>query len=101
RGGMEFGARGAVVEHAPGGTARIKRVEDDIALRLVEGLDEGPCEVEYDRAFAPVADLGDELGKGHGLAGAGGPDQHRVALLAPPRPAYPGEMCRSVEPSFA
>ena len=59
--GMKFGTRGAIVEDAPGGTARVERVEDNIALGIVEGFDKGPGKVENDRAFAPFADLPGEF----------------------------------------
>ena len=50
-----------IVEDAPGGTARVERVEDNIALGIVEGFDKGPGKVENDRAFAPFADLPGEF----------------------------------------
>ena len=53
RGGMELGAGGAVIEDAPRWTAGIERVQDDIAIGLVEGLDKGAGEIKNDRALSP------------------------------------------------
>ena len=59
---MKLGARGTVVEHAPGRTTGIERVEDDVPLALKEGLYESTRKVENDRALSPLSDLRNELG---------------------------------------
>ena len=60
--GMEFGTRGAIVEHAPCGATRVERVENDVAFGIVEGFDKGPGKIENDRTFAPFTDLPGKLG---------------------------------------
>ena len=54
---MEFSTRSAVVEYAPRRTTLIERVEDDVALGLIEGLDKSAGEVENYRALSPLPDL--------------------------------------------
>ena len=96
-GGVEFALAGAVMEHTPGRAAGIERVQDDVALWVVKGLDESPGEVENDRALPPHPGLAEELAQGHGLAGAGCADQHCMALLKAPWPGHAGEMSRAVK----
>ena len=96
-GSVEFALAGAVMEYAPGRTAGIERVQNDVALGVVKGLDEGPGEVEDHRALPTHPGLAEELAKGHGLAGASCADQHRMALLKAPRPGHASEMSRAVK----
>ena len=99
-GSMKLSFRRAVVEHAPKRAPHIDRIENDVACRIVEGLNECPCEVENDRALAAFTRFGNKFGERHGLAGSGRTDEHGVALLEPPRPAYTGEMCGLVMACF-
>src|SRR3546814_2934472 len=97
---MEFAFAGAIVEYAPVRAAGIERVQNDVAGRIVEGLDEGSGKIENNGALSACPGLGKELAEGNGLAGAGRADQHGMALLESPRPGDAREMCRTVEAGF-
>jgi hypothetical protein len=65
-------------------TARIERVQNDVAIGLIEVFDESAGQVEDDAALSLGAGFGNHVRHGDGLAHAGGADEHRVALFEPP-----------------
>src|SRR3546814_16068848 len=56
--GMEFAFAGAIVEYAPVRATGIERVQNDVAGRIVEGLDEGSGKIENTGALSACPGLG-------------------------------------------
>ena len=81
----------AVVEDRPGRAAIVHRVEDRVAVGVVERLDIGPGQVEHDGAVLALAHLRDVAAQRSGLARAGRADQHGMGLLQPVRVGDAGE----------
>ena len=77
----EFSLARRVVEQRPLRTARIHRIEDDVARGVVECFDKRARQIEHDAAHVAFAGLFKEIAKDHRLAGTSRTDQHRMALL--------------------
>src|SRR3546814_14346927 len=78
--GMEFAFAGAIVEYAPVRATGIERVLNDVAGRIVEGLDDGSGKVENNGALSACPGLSTETAEGIESARAGAAALRVVAL---------------------
>jgi hypothetical protein len=83
RGGGEFALGLAVVEHRPGRAACVERVEDGVAVGIVEGFHISAGQVEDDGGVVALAHLLQKRAQRGGLARAGRADEHGVGLFEP------------------
>jgi hypothetical protein len=84
RGGPELAFGAAFVEQAPLRAARIERVQNDVAMGLMEVLDERRRSDRRQRSAGPWLGFRDHVRHGDGLAHTGRANEHRVALFEPP-----------------
>ena len=98
RGGRhEVGIVAALVEQRPRRATLVHRVEDNVGFGVVECLHEHPGKVEDDGAMPARTKLRDVAAQLRRLAGAGGADEHGMALFEPPRIGDAGDRIGNVD----
>ena len=93
----EVGIVAAFVEQRPRRATLVHRVENDVGFWVVERLHEHAGQVKDDRAMTARAKLRDVAAQLGRLAGAGGADEHGMALFEPPRIGDAGDRVWNVD----